>query len=111
MATTKERAARNVIPETEMCKDDSAGSDLSELVLAVRRGEALLPGPGKDLYALILHALSGRGFTFADWCRSESVGESTARYAVYGLSDTAAAREIRGRAIRAAGLERSVTAA
>lgn len=109
MSTTKIRSARNVIPEPDDCKGKSLG-DLSELVLAVRRGEAALPGPGRDFYALVLHALSGRGLSFADWCRSEAIGESTARYAMFGLSDTESAREIRARAIRAGGLEPSAAA-
>lgn len=62
------------------------------------------PGPGRQLYRMVLGGLVARGERFSTWCRASGLDVSRTRAALYGLSDTEEARELRARAMVAAGL-------
>lgn len=63
------------------------------------------PGPGRELYLMVCGGLlARRGLRFAPWCRSEALDEKRVRYALYGMTDNDEARELRRRAMAAAGL-------
>lgn len=77
-------ATRNVIPDSGERKE--------------------IPGPGRQLYRLVLGGLVARETRFTPWCRDNGLDVSRVRAALYGLSDTPDAQELRRKAMTAAGL-------
>lgn len=63
-----------------------------------------LPSPGKDLFQRVRGALVAQGSNVKAWALENGFSENQARAALYGLSDTEEARELRSRAMKAAGL-------
>lgn len=65
-----------------------------------------VPSPGRDLYLAVCAGLlkPPLGMRFAPWCRSVGIDEQRTRAALYGISSTEEAVELRAKAMRAAGL-------
>jgi hypothetical protein len=64
-----------------------------------------IPGPGRDLYLMVCGGFLARlGLRFAPWCRANALDVGRVRAALFGLSDSDEARELRRKAMIAAGL-------
>lgn len=73
---------------------------------SVRKGE--IPGPGQELYRLIRGGFIQSGSTLTEWCRENGLKEAWVRSAIFGMTDTPGAQEVRQRAAEAAGLGNGV---
>lgn len=76
----------------------------AKVVTEVDEGKEM-PGPGAALWSKVRGGLISRGWSdFTSWCRAEELDPKRVKHALFGLSDTEEARELRARAMRAAGL-------
>jgi hypothetical protein len=67
-------------------------------------GRKEIPAPGRQLYLMVLGGLTAHGTRFTPWCRDNGLDVGRVRAALYGMSDTDEAKELRRKAMIAAGL-------
>ena len=61
--------------------------------------------PGDDLFVQIRASFIKNRTTFSAWCRTEKVGVSNARMAIYGHWNGPKGKKLRAKAIEASGLK------
>jgi hypothetical protein len=83
---------------------DGKEESLHDRYQRIREGRDPVPRPCRDLYELVCHGLAGYRSTFVDWCRGAGFNETSARLALYGVTQSPQSQRICASAIRAAGL-------